>query len=239
GNTVVLVVLVTTASVIVGVGMAWLVVRTDLPGAPVIGALLCVPLATPSYVLGYLWVADFPEVLGLPGAVAVLTISCYPYVFLPASAALRQVDPGLEEVARTLGHGTTRAVFGVTFRQIRPAVAAGGLLVALYTLSDFGAVAMLRYEAFTLGIYHSYRAAFDRVPAAVLACVLIVLALVVMVGERRARRGEVARVGAGVDSAPTRLPLGRLKGLALVVVAVILAGGVFGPLAGLARWVRA
>ena len=126
GNTVVLVVLVTTASVIVGVGMAWLVVRTDLPGAPVIGALLCVPLATPSYVLGYLWVADFPEVLGLPGAVAVLTISCYPYVFLPASAALRRVDPGLEEVARTLGHGTTRAVFGVTFRQIRPAVAAGG-----------------------------------------------------------------------------------------------------------------
>jgi len=239
GNTVVLVVLVTTASVIVGVGMAWLVVRTDLPGAPVIGALLCVPLATPSYVLGYLWVADFPEVLGLPGAVAVLTISCYPYVFLPASAALRRVDPGLEEVARTLGHGTTRAVFGVTFRQIRPAVAAGGLLVALYTLSDFGAVAMLRYEAFTLGIYHSYRAAFDRVPAAVLACVLIALALVVMVGERRARRGEVARVGAGVDSAPTRLPLGRLKGLALVVVAVILAGGVFGPLVGLARWVRA
>src|SRR5699024_5712944 len=117
----------------------------------------------------------------------------------PASAALRRVDPGLEEVARTLGHGTTRAVFGVTFRQIRPAVAAGGLLVALYTLSDFGAVAMLRYEAFTLGIYHSYRAAFDRVPAAVLACVLIALALVVMVGERRARRGEVARVGAGVD----------------------------------------
>lgn len=115
GNTVLLVVLVTAASVVVGVGLAWLVVRTDLPGAPVVGALLCVPLATPSYVLGYLWVADFPGVLGLPGAVIVMTISCYPYVFLPASAALRSVDPGLEEVARTLGRSTTRAVFGVMF----------------------------------------------------------------------------------------------------------------------------
>lgn len=239
GNTVLLVVLVTAASVVVGVGLAWLVVRTDLPGAPVVGALLCVPLATPSYVLGYLWVADFPGVLGLPGAVIVMTISCYPYVFLPASAALRSVDPGLEEVARTLGRSTTRAVFGVTFRQIRPAVAAGGLLVALYTLSDFGAVAMLRYEAFTVGIYHSYRAAFDRVPAAVQACVLILLALVVMVGERRARRGEVARVGAGVDSVPTRLPLGRLAAPAWIVLAVVLAGGVVGPLVGLVRWVLA
>ncbi|MFN3339824.1 MAG: ABC transporter permease [Dietzia sp.] len=238
-NTVVLVVLVTALSVVVGVALAWLTVRTDLPGAPVVGALLCVPLAMPSYVLGYLWVADFPQVMGLPGSVIVLTISCYPYVFLPAAAALRTVDPGLEEVARTLGRGSVRAVLGVTLRQIRPAVAAGALLVALYTLSDFGAVAMLRYEAFTVGIYHSYRASFDRVPAAVLACVLIVVALVVMVGERRARRGEVARVGAGVDSLPDRLPLGRARPLALVVVGLVLAGGVLAPLVGLVRWVRA
>lgn len=239
GNTVLLVVLVTVASVVVGVGLAFLVVRTDLPGASVIGALLCVPLATPSYVLGYLWVADFPHVLGLTGSVIVLTISCYPYVFLPASAALRRADPGLEEVARTLGRGTTRAVLGVTLRQIRPAIAAGGLLVALYTLSDFGAVAMLRFETFTLGIYHSYRASFDRVPAAALACVLIALALIVMLSERRARRGEVARVGAGADAAPARLRLGRATVPALGVVGLVLAGGVFGPLVGLARWVRA
>ncbi|HMT48765.1 MAG TPA: iron ABC transporter permease [Dietzia sp.] len=238
-NTVVLVVLVTAISVVVGVALAWLTVRTDLPGAPVIGALLCVPLAMPSYVLGYLWVADFPQVMGLPGSVIVLTISCYPYVFLPAAAALRTVDPGLEEVARSLGRGTARAVLGVTLRQIRPAVAAGGLLVALYTLSDFGAVAMLRYEAFTVGIYHSYRASFDRVPAAVLACVLILVALVVMVGERRARRGEVARVGGGVDSVPDRLPLGWRRLPALAVVAAVLAGGVAAPLIGLFRWVRA
>ena len=238
-NTVILVVLVTAASVVVGVALAWLTVRTDLPGAPVIGALLCVPLAMPSYVLGYLWVADFPQLLGLPGSVIVLTISCYPYVFLPAAAALRTVDPGLEEVARTLGRGSVRAVLGVTLRQIRPAVAAGALLVALYTLSDFGAVAMLRYDAFTVGIYHSYRASFDRVPAAVLACVLIVVALVVMGGERRARRGEVARVGAGVDSLPDRLPLGRLRLPALAVVGLVLAGGVAAPMVGLVRWVRA
>ena len=238
-HTVGLVVLVTAASVVVGVALAWLTVRTDLPGAPVVGALLCVPLAMPSYVLGYLWVADFPQFLGLPGSVIVLTISCYPYVFLPAAAALRAVDPGLEEVARTLGRGSVRAVLGVTLRQIRPAATAGALLVALYTLSDFGAVAMLRYEAFTVGIYHSYRASFDRVPAAVLACVLILVALVVMVGERRARRGEVARVGAGVDSLPDRVPLGRFRTPALVVVGFVLTGGVLAPLVGLVRWVRA
>lgn len=238
-NTVVLVVLVTATSVVIGVALAWLTVRTDLPGASALGALLCVPLAMPSYVLGYLWLADFPGVLGLPGSVIVMTISCYPYVFLPAAAALRTVDPGLEEVARTLGRGSVRAVLGVTLRQIRPAVAAGALLVALYTLSDFGAVAMLRYDAFTVGIYHSYRATFDRVPAAVLACVLVLVAFVVMTAERRARRGEVARVGSGVASVPGRLPLGWWLVPALALVGAVLAGGVAAPLVGLVRWVRA
>ena len=70
----------------------------------------------------------------------------------------------MEEVARSLGRTSRQVFFSVTLRQIRPAALAGGLLVALYVLSDFGAVSLMRYDAFTLGIYTSYRATFDRTP---------------------------------------------------------------------------
>ena len=76
----------------------------------------------------------------------------YPYVYLPVVAALRRCDPALEEVARSLGCGRARTLF-VALAQVRASIAAGALLVALYVLSDFGAVAIMRYEAFTWVIY--------------------------------------------------------------------------------------
>ena len=84
----------------------------------------------------------------------------------------------------------------MTARQVWPAAASGGLLVALYTLSDFGAVSLLQYDVFTRVIHTSYRATFDRTPAAVLSLLLVVLTVLIAVGERCSRRGlEQTRVG--------------------------------------------
>ena len=92
--------------------------------------------------------------------------------------------------------------WSVTARQLRPAAAAGALLVALYALSDFGAASLLRYDTFTRVIYASYRSSFDRTPAAVLSLLLVVITVAITVGEARARPGQRARAGRRGSVAP-------------------------------------
>ncbi|WP_299570088.1 iron ABC transporter permease [uncultured Williamsia sp.] len=235
--TVVLVMIVTALSLVVGVGLAWLTTRTDLPGRRGWAIALAAPLAIPSYVSGYVWIADVPALAGLAGAVLVLTTACFPLVMLPVAAALSTGDTGTVDAARTLGRSALRTTLTVEMRRVWPAAAAGGLLAALYTMSDFGAVALMRYEAFTVGIYSAYRGGFDRTAAAVLGVVLVVLAVAVTLIERRVRRGATARVGSGIDRVPAPIELRRGRVPALVVVVGVLAVGVGYPVIGLIGWV--
>ncbi|WP_238412530.1 ABC transporter permease [Saccharothrix deserti] len=227
---------VTVACVVIGVLGAWLVVRSDLVGRHVAGVLLVLPLAVPSYVAGFTWVALLPDLTGFAGAFLVLTLVSFPYVLLPVAAALRTADPAVEEVARSLGRTSAQTFFSVTLRQIRPAATAGGLLVALYALSDFGAVSLMRYEAFTLGIYTSYRATFDRTPAAILGCVLVVLAIALTVGERRARGAAAATRG---PRRAVTVPLGRARVPALVGTAALVVVSLGVPVFSLGWWLAA
>ncbi|MFD1151075.1 ABC transporter permease [Saccharothrix hoggarensis] len=227
---------VTAACVVIGVLGAWLVVRSDLPGRRVAGVLLVLPLAVPSYVAGFTWVALLPGLTGFAGAFLVLTLVSFPYVLLPVAAALRTSDPAVEEVARSLGRTSARTFFSVTLRQVRPAATAGGLLVALYALSDFGAVSLMRYEAFTLGIYTSYRATFDRTPAAILGCVLVVLAVALTVGERRARGAAAATRG---PRRPLTVPLGRVRVPAALGTAALVVLSLGVPVFSLGWWLAA
>jgi iron(III) transport system permease protein len=237
-RSIVLAVAVTAACVLLGVLGAWLVVRSDLPGRRVVGVLLVLPLAVPSYVAGFTWLGLAPGLTGFAGAFLVLTLVSFPYVLLPVAATLRAADPAVEEVSRALGRTSTQTFFSVTLRQIRPAATAGGLLVALYVLSDFGAVSLMRYEAFTLGIYTSYRATFDRTPAAILGCVLVVLAIALTVGERRAR-GALGAAGARGRRNPTTVPLGRARVPAMAGTAGLLGLSLGVPVFGLGWWLVA
>lgn len=236
-NSVALTAAVTGACMVLGVLAAWLVVRSDLPFRRTFGVLFTVPLAIPSYVGGFTWISEWPGLAGFPGAFLVLTLVSYPYVFLPVAAALRSTDPALEEVSRSLGKSPRQTFLQVTLRQSRPAALAGGLLVALYVLSDFGAVSLMRFEAFTLGIYNSYRASFDPTAAAVLGCALVLLAVVITVGERRARgRAAAYRVGGGAArrAVPVSLGVWRIPALAAALGLVAAALGV--PVVSLLGW---
>jgi len=231
-DTVLLVVGVVTASIVVAVPTAWLVTRTDLPGRRLWAVATALPLVIPSYVaafclLGFfgergllqqaLGVERLPDPTGYWGAVAALTLSTYPYVFLLAQAALRDLDPALEEAARGLGVSRLRALARVTLPAIRPSVALGSLLVALYVLSDFGAVSLMRYDSLTRAIYVQYKSLFDRTPAAVLALVLVGLTAVALVLELRTRtRGRLWRTGPGAArrARPVRLGAARWLGVA-------------------------
>ncbi len=237
GRSLLLVVVVTAACVVLGVGLAVLVSRTDVKARRGLGVALTLPLAMPSYLLAYLWVSVYPSIAGFWGACLVLTLVSYPLVLLTTIAALARVDPAQEEVARSLGLGGFAVLFRVTLRQARAAIAAGALLVALYVLSDFGAVAAMRFEAFTWVIYGAYRSGFNPARAAVLSLALMVFAVALVIAESRARGLAVSsRVGGG---SPRPAPLNRLGAwswLALLVPAAVLIAAVVVPGVTLADW---
>ena len=237
GRSLLLVGSVALACVVLGTAFAILVTRTNLPGRRWLGVALTLPLAMPSYLLAYLWVSAAPQVSGFWGAWLVLTLVSYPYVLLTAMAALRRVDPAHEEVARSLGHGGWAVLFRVTLRQIRSSIAAGALLVALYVLSDFGAVAAMRYEVFTWVIYGAYRSGFNPARAAVLSLVLLLFALALVAGEGWARgRAAAHRVGGGTSRPAPLNRLGAWTIPALGIPIAVLALAIALPLAVLCRW---
>lgn len=229
---------VTASCVVLGLVLAWLTTRTDLPGRRAWAVVAALPLAVPSYVAAYAWISVVPSTAGFAGTWLVLTACTYPYVYLPVAAALRRTDPALEEVSRSLGRGAVRTFVTVTARQVRPAAAAGALLVALYSLSDFGTPSLMRYDVFTRVIYTSYRSSFDRTPAAVLSLVLVALTVAITVAEARSRgRAEHARVGGGASRVPPTLRLGRARPLALLAVGGVAAVSLGYPAAVLTHWV--
>lgn len=231
---------VTTLSVAIGVGWAWLVTRAGVPARRLWLVLGVLPLAVPSYLSAYAWVSWLPTIDPFVGAVLVLTLVCFPYVLLPTAAALAVADPAAEEVARSLGRGPGRVLLTVTLRQVRPAVVAGALLVALYVLSDFGAVALLRLDTFTRVIFTSYRAGFDPTTAAVLSVVLVAVTAMIAGAEIRSRgRARQSRLGSGAARAvlPGRLPPGRAAALLAAPLLVTLLGlGV--PIGSVLWWLR-
>lgn len=227
---------VTLLAVLIGVVAAWLVARTDLPGARAWQVAMVLPLAIPSYISAFVWLDVAPGVAGFPGAVLVLTLTTFPYVFLPAVAALRRIDPAQEEVAACLGMGRWQVARRVTIPQIRTSVAAGALLVALYVLSDFGAVALMRYEVFTWVIYGAYRSGFDPSRAAVLSMLLVLLATVLVTAEARMRGRVRTRTGSGVARVGRVVHLGRAAGPAAVFLTGVLVLGVVVPLAVISSW---
>ena len=242
--------LVTVSATVIGVAGAWLVSRTDVRWRRFWGVGLALPLIIPSYVVAMVLISatgprglfadltsiPLPHVVGLPGAWLALTLSTYPYVYLITSAALHRMDPTLEEAARGLGASPARVLRTVVLPQLRPAIGAGALLAALYTLSDFGAVSLMRFDAFTRVIYAQYSGRLDRTPAIVLSLVLIAIALVVIATEQRTR-GK----GAFFSHRPVRPPritrlTGPGRGAAHVALATVVTVGVGIPIAVLGAW---
>jgi iron(III) transport system permease protein len=225
---------VTAACVVLGVGSAFLVVRTDLPGRRLFAVLAALPLAVPTYIAAFAWRSAVDGFEGFWAAAVVLTLCSYPYVFLPVAAALVGADQAQEEVSRSLGRSAWRTFTGVTLRQIRPALAGGALLVALYVLSDFGAVSILRADTFTRAVFVAFDLGFDRTGALVLSAVLVAMTLLVLAGETATRRrgARYARLGGARRAAvrhrlgwarwPCAATLAALAGLALGVTAVSL-----------------
>lgn len=254
-NSIGLAAVVTLAAALIGVPLAWLTVRTDLPGRQVWSILASLPLVIPSYVGAFAlvafwgprgmlqeWLAPFgverlPEIYGFAGAAYALTLFTYPYLLLTVRAGLLRTDPSLEEAARSLGLGRRRTFWQVTLPSLRPSIAAGALLVALYTLSDFGAVSLLRFSSFTRAIYISYQSSFDRSLAALLSLLLVGITVMVLAAEQRTQnRARYYRLGAGAGRQARPIPLGRWKWPALAFCAGIVVIALAAPIGVIAIW---
>jgi len=232
-NTATLAMAVATSASLIAVPLAWLTTRTNLPHQRLWTVLAGLPLVIPSYVgaltiiaalgprgivqgwlEGPLDVERLPSIYGFLGSWLALTLFTYPFVYLSVQAAFRGLDPALEEAARCLGMGPTRTFFQAVLPQLRPAIAAGALLSALYTVSDFGVVSLMRYDVFTRAVYIQYQSSFDRSAAAALALVLVMFTIVMVAGEWWIRgRSRHYRVATGSPRTQRGHDLGRWKWL--------------------------
>jgi iron(III) transport system permease protein len=242
---------VSSSAAFVGTGLAWLTMRTDLPGRRLFRALSPLPLVFPSFVgataliaafatgglvermLAPVGVTSLPDISGFRGAWLVLTLFTFPYVYLPVAARMASLSPSLEESARMLGRSPWTVFRTVVLPQVSGAIWAGALLVFLYTISDWGAVNLLRYSTLTRDIYADRL--FDQPRAMGLSLVLGVVALIVVAAERsldrRRHRVEVVRT-----RDPLIVPLGRWRWPAVCLSGLVLGNALIGPVAVFAFW---
>jgi iron(III) transport system permease protein len=241
---------VSVTSAAVGTGLAWMVVRTDVPFRKALAIVAPLPLVFPSFVGATALISGFatggllhqvvdpigislPELRGFRAAWLVLTLFTYPYVYLPVAARLKRLPTSLEESGRILGRSPQGVFATIVWPQIRTAVSAGSLLVFLYTISDFGAVELLRYDTFTRKIYANQLA--DRGTAMAFSLLLGLVALAVVAAERSLVRRDPPTAtnsrGRGMV-----VPLGRLRWPAFGAIAVFYSIAIAGPVASLAHW---
>jgi len=256
-NTLGLMLIVTGGALVTGVSMAWLTERTDLPGRTIFRWMLALPLAIPAYIGAIVHLAllrprgglipqalaalfgqpvPTPSPLGLWGAAFILTLFTFPYVYLLSGAAFRNMPAAIEEAARSFGRSAWQTFWQVTLPALRPGLTAGALLVALDILAEYGTVALLRYETFSSAIFVQLAGRYDRSAAAVLSGVLVLLAILILWTELRAQgRARFTQLDSGWRPA-ARLPLGKWKWPAFLLVLGISAASLLVPVVVLLAW---
>lgn len=250
-RTVKLAVLVSLSAGALGTGLAWLTTRTDLPFAKTFSVLLTLPLVYPTFIgaaalvrtlnpggivndaLSGLGVARTPTLSGLFGAWLVLTLLTYPYVFLPVAARFSRLPASIEQSARLLGNSALHVFTRIIVPQAAGSIIAGMLLVFLYAISDFGAVAILRYDTLTRAIDTNQLA--NRPVALALSLMLLVLAGLVVTAERLAGRRRIVSASPR-STAMTALTLGRGRIPAIGFVGLVVTFALGAPLLALADW---
>ncbi|TYQ16699.1 UNVERIFIED_CONTAM: iron(III) transport system permease protein [Acetivibrio alkalicellulosi] len=258
-NTLSLNLAVTVCAVIIGVSLAWIVTRTDIPGRKIWQWVLALPLVIPPYVgaVTYIivfgpsgWARDIwnnsPLIVDLFGEYSiniysfggvffVLTMFTYPYVYIIANASLRKMNHNFEEAASSLGSTPLQIFWKVNLPMLRPAIGSGAVLVSLYVLSDFGAISMLRYVTFTAAIYFQ-RQGMDISSAAVLSLVLVLLTIAILWLESLSKKKNKYYQTTNTYRKPLTLRLGKWKLVTFFYVSMVFLVSVLIPIIVLVYW---
>ena len=246
-------------TLVIGTATAWLVTMHRFPGRDMADRLLVLPLAMPTYIVAYAYTElldfagpvqtawrtwlnvgnpsqyAFPQIRSLGGAMTMMALVLYPYVYLAARASFEQQSVCVLEVARTLGRTAAQTFWAVALPLARPALAAGVVLVAMETLNDLGAVQYLGVETLSASIYATWLQRANLPGAAQISLVMLALIVALLVAEKAMRGNGGFQATTGRYRA---IPFETLDGgravLALVVVLLPSVLGFFVPFALLA-----
>jgi iron(III) transport system permease protein len=246
-----------------GVSTAWLVTMCQFPGRGWFQWALLLPLAAPAYILAYTYTEIlefygpvqtllrewfgwqsaqdywFPNVRSLGGAIAMLSLVLYPYVYLPARSAFLNQSPHTLEASRILGCGPWRSFKTVSFPLARPAITAGLSLALMETLNDYGTVQFFAVDTFTTGIYRTWFGMGERLAASQLAgCLLLAVAVLIWLERRSRGQAQYYQSGQVASVTPYHLQGGRAV-LATVVCALPIVCGFLLPAGVLLQMVMA
>jgi iron(III) transport system permease protein len=254
-NSLLLMVAVMVGTLIIGIPFAWLTSRTDLPFRRAWLILGLLPMVTPTYLLAVSHIFVFgpkgilqqalepligierlPSIYGFGGTWLILTLCTFPYVVLPLRHTFTRMTPALEEAASDLGANRWQVLRYMILPSCRPAIISGAMLAGLYSLGDFGAPAVMRYENFIRVIYLQYTSSFDRHRGALLALVLVLITLVLLALARYADR-QIAHTSNGTPTYHTSpLKLGYWRLPALGFMSIIIGLGVMTPIGTILHW---
>ena len=220
-------------TLVIGTGTAWLVTMCRFPGSRIFEWALLLPLAVPAYVLAFVvtdqleyagtvqstlrdmfgWTRPqdywFPEIRSMGGAIVVMTLVLYPYVYLLARSAFLEQSVCVLEVSRTLGKTAWGSFTRIALPLARPAIVVGVTLVLMEVINDFGTVDYFAVQTFTAGIFDVWLNMNSVGGAAQLSSVLLLVVLVLIVTERMARRDRKFH---HTSNKYSKLPSYRLRG---------------------------
>ena len=203
---------VAAGTMLIGVSAAWLTTMCNFPGRRIFEWALVLPLAMPAYVVAYVytdilefagpvqvllrdmfgWSTSrdywFPEIRSLGGAIIVMTMTLYPYVYLLARSAFLEQSSGVGEAARTLGCSAWAAFRRVSLPMARPSIVVGVALVLMETLNDFGTVDFFAVQTLTTGMFNVWLVMNNTGGGAQIAVVMLIFVVFLLVAERAARR---------------------------------------------------
>ncbi len=247
-------------TLLAGVSSAWLVTMCRFPGSRFFSFLLLLPMAIPAYIIAYTYtgVLDiagplqnwirlsfelsygdywFPEVRSLSGAIFVMSLVLYPYVYLLARASFIEQSICVLEVSRTLGCGPMRMFFTVALALARPAILVGLSLVMMETLADYGTVQFFGVPTFTTGIFKTWFGLDNSIAAAQLSAFMLFFVIVLIYLEQRSRKQAMYYHS---SSRYSRIELIRLKGGRAIAAFILCSGliifGFFLPVSFLVKW---
>ena len=259
-NSLLLMLGVGAGTLLFGVSTAWVSATCEFPGRRVFEWALLLPMAIPAYIIAYTYTGLldfagplqttlrgvfgwgygdywFPNIRSLSGAIVMLSLVLYPYVYLLARAAFLEQSVRVLEVSRTLGATPMHTFLRVALPAARPAIVAGVLLALMETLSDYGTVQYFGVSTFTTGIFRTWFGLGDAVAAAQLSALLMLFVIVLILLERWSRReARYHDTGTRQRSLPRHRLEGWRMGVGLTVCLVPLLFGFVLPAGQLLIW---
>lgn len=209
-NSIILIFGVSVGVLLIGISSAWLITMCEFPGRRIFEWASILPFAIPAYLMAYIYTDFFdiagpfqsmlrnifslgideywfPNIRSIEGAIVIMSLAFYPYVYMLARSSFLEQSTNLLEASRIMGYSTWQSFLKVALPVARAGIAAGLALALMETLNDFGTVEYFGVQTFTTGIYRTWFGLGERPAAAQLAAFLMAFVVVLLILERWSR----------------------------------------------------